>query len=198
MFIYFTSAVAETNRAPFDLPEAEQELIAGYHTEYSSFRFAMFFMGEYVAMVIVSLVATTLFFGGWHGPFVHTIPWLGIIWFLIKALAVLYLYIWIRGTWPRVRYDQLMRLGWKFNIPVALINILVTSLVLVIFPRPAGSPWPSMTATWVLTAINIVMGIVLFFLVSAALKHSAEYLTRRGQRWTGGMTFEVLSGRREE
>jgi NADH-quinone oxidoreductase subunit H len=196
-FIYLTSAVAETNRAPFDLPEAEQELIAGYHTEYSSFRFAMFFMGEYVAMVIVSAVAVTFFFGGWHGPFPN-VAWLGAVWFLIKMLAVLYFYIWVRGTWPRVRYDQLMRLGWKLNIPAALINLLITALILALFPHPTGRPWPGITAAIILTVVSLILGAVLYFIVSASLKSSVNYVARRGQRGTGGISFDVLTGRREE
>jgi NADH-quinone oxidoreductase subunit H len=123
--VYMTAGIAETNRAPFDFPEAEQELVAGYHTEYSSMTFAMFFMAEYINMVTVSAVATDLFLGGWHGPFLPES--LGWIWFLIKVSAILFFYIWMRWTLPRYRYDQLMRFGWKVLLPVAVINLLVTA-----------------------------------------------------------------------
>ena len=124
-FIYMTAGIAETNRAPFDFPEAEQELVAGYHTEYSSMRFAMFFMAEYINMVTVSAVATDLFLGGWHGPFLPES--LGWIWFLLKVCAILFFYIWMRWTLPRYRYDQLMRFGWKVLLPIAVVNLLVTA-----------------------------------------------------------------------
>src|SRR5438309_7881370 len=123
--IYLTAGVAETNRAPFDFPEAEQELVAGYHTEYSSMSFAMFFLAEYVNMVTVSAVATDLFLGGWHGPLLPES--LGWIWFLIKVGAILFFYVWMRWTLPRYRYDQLMQFGWKVLLPVAVINLLATA-----------------------------------------------------------------------
>ena len=128
-FIYLTAGVAETNRAPFDFPEAEQELVAGYHTEYSSMSFALFFLAEYVNMVTVSAVATDLFLGGWHGPFLP--EWLGWIWFLAKVGALLFFYIWMRWTLPRYRYDQLMEFGWKWLLPAAVLNLLVTAGVVV-------------------------------------------------------------------
>ncbi len=137
--IYLLSAYAETNRSPFDLPEAESELTAGYHTEYSSMKFAMFFMAEYANMLTVSCVATLLFFGGASSPFGHLIPAFGpallqavlpIFWFVAKVFFFLFLYIWIRATVPRFRYDQLMSFGWKVLLPVAMANIVVTSLVL--------------------------------------------------------------------
>src|SRR6187431_898180 len=123
--IFMTAGVAETNRAPFDFPEAEQELVAGYHTEYSSMSFAMFFLAEYINMVTVSAVATDLFLGGWHGPFLPES--LGWIWFLIKISAILFFYVWMRWTLPRYRYDQLMSFGWKVLLPIAVINLLVTA-----------------------------------------------------------------------
>ena len=139
-FIYLMSAYAETNRSPFDLPEAESELVAGYHTEYSSMKFAMFFMAEYANMITVSCVATLLFFGGASSPFGHTldgvlnIPFFNaifpILWFVVKIFAFLFLYIWVRSTLPRFRYDQLMGFGWKFLLPMAMLNIVATSLVL--------------------------------------------------------------------
>jgi NADH-quinone oxidoreductase subunit H len=124
-FIYLTAGVAETNRAPFDFPEAEQELVAGYHTEYSSMSFAMFFLAEYVNMVTVSAVATSLYLGGWLGPFLP--DWLAWIWFLVKVFLILFFYVWMRWTLPRYRYDQLMEFGWKFLLPVAVLNLFVTA-----------------------------------------------------------------------
>ncbi len=123
--IYLTAGVAETNRAPFDFPEAEQELVAGYHTEYSSMSFAMFFLAEYINMVTVSAVATDLFLGGWHGPFLPES--LGWIWFLIKVSALLFFYVWMRWTLPRYRYDQLMAFGWKVLLPLSVLNLLATA-----------------------------------------------------------------------
>jgi NADH-quinone oxidoreductase subunit H len=131
--IYLISAIAETNRVPFDLPEAETELVAGFHTEYSSLKFALFFMAEYVNMMTVSVLATTLFLGGWNGPWVKDIPWLGPVWFLAKVFFFLFLYIWLRGTLPRFRYDQLMNFGWKALLPAALFNVVLASVIGVLF-----------------------------------------------------------------
>jgi NADH-quinone oxidoreductase subunit H len=130
--LYFTAAIAETNRVPFDLPEGESELVGGFHTEYSSFKFAMFLMAEYANIVTVSCLATLLFFGGWLGPAFGPPTLralLPVFWFCLKVLAFLFLYIWIRGTLPRFRYDQLMAFGWKFLLPVGLLNVLATSLI---------------------------------------------------------------------
>jgi NADH-quinone oxidoreductase subunit H len=124
-FIFMTAGIAETNRAPFDFPEAEQELVAGYHTEYSSMSFAMFFLAEYINMVTVSAVATDLYLGGWHGPWLPES--LGWIWFLLKVAALLFFYVWMRWTLPRYRYDQLMAFGWKVLLPASVINLLVTA-----------------------------------------------------------------------
>ena len=133
--LFFIGGLAETNRAPFDLPEAEQELTGGFHTEYSGMRFALFFLAEYANMIVVSSVATTLFLGGWLRPFpnVAWLSFLGIIpswgWFLLKSFFFLYVFIWVRATLPRYRYDQLMRLGWKVLIPLAILNLVVTGIV---------------------------------------------------------------------
>jgi NADH-quinone oxidoreductase subunit H len=124
-FIYMVAGVAETNRAPFDFPEAEQELVAGYHTEYSSMSFALFFLAEYVNMVTVSAVAVSLFLGGFYLPGLP--DWLGPVWFLLKLAVLLFFYIWMRWTLPRYRYDQLMDFGWKWLLPLALVNVLVTA-----------------------------------------------------------------------
>ncbi len=120
--LYFICAIAETNRAPFDLPEAESELVAGYHTEYSSMRFSTFFVGEYAAMISVAAVGTTIFFGGWQGPFLPPV-----VWFFIKVFIFMFVYIWLRATFPRFRYDQLMAFGWKVLFPLALLNTMVTA-----------------------------------------------------------------------
>src|SRR5438477_1018344 len=125
--VYLIAAIAETNRVPFDLPEAETELVAGFHTEYSAMKFALFFLAEYVNMLTVSMLATTLFLGGWNGPGVQSYPILGIFYFLIKIIFFLFLYIWLRGTLPRFRFDQLMSFGWKFLLPVAILNIILTA-----------------------------------------------------------------------
>jgi NADH-quinone oxidoreductase subunit H len=121
--IFSVCGIAETNRAPFDLAEAESELVAGYHTEYSSMKFGMFFMAEYAHMLNVSAIVTTLFLGGWQGPLLPPV-----VWFLIKVSLFLFGYIWLRATLPRFRYDQLMNFGWKFLLPLALLNIFVTGL----------------------------------------------------------------------
>src|SRR6188768_1019739 len=128
-FIYMCAGVAETNRAPFDFPEAEQELVAGYHTEYSSMSFAMFFLAEYVNMVTVSAVATSLYLGGWLGPLLP--DWMGWIWFLVKVFALLFFYVWMRWTLPRYRYDQLMEFGWKVLLPVAVVNLIATAALVI-------------------------------------------------------------------
>jgi NADH-quinone oxidoreductase subunit H len=135
-FVVFTiAAIAETNRTPFDLPEAESELVAGYFVEYSGFRFALFFLGEYIAMFIMASLAAVCFLGGWSIPWYITkaLPFLkyvpGIVWFLLKVYAFIFFYYWIRATLPRYRYDQLMAIGWKILIPVALANIVVTALI---------------------------------------------------------------------
>ena len=160
MLTYFVSGVAETNRAPFDLPEAENELVAGFHTEYSGMRFALFFLAEYANMIVVSAIVTTLFFGGWlpitlglgwvseaipgylanplgHWPFRFGGPFwpflTGFFWFSLKVFLVLFFYLWLRATYPRYRYDQLMRIGWKWLIPVAIVNLMVTALVVVLW-----------------------------------------------------------------
>jgi NADH-quinone oxidoreductase subunit H len=130
-FVYLMAAYAETNRIPFDLPEAETELVAGYHTEYSAMKFAMFFMAEYANMITVACVATLLFFGGWHGPLFGPPllqSLLPLLWFGIKIFGFLFLYIWVRGTLPRFRYDQLMSFGWKFLLPLAIANLVATAI----------------------------------------------------------------------
>jgi NADH-quinone oxidoreductase subunit H len=130
--IFFIAGVAEVNRAPFDMPEAEQELTAGYHAEYSGMKFALFFMAEYVKMIAISAIGATLFLGGFRGPFIDQIPILGPFYLFFKILVVLFLLIWLRATLPRLRYDRLMAFGWKFLLPVALANVFLTAVVLVL------------------------------------------------------------------
>jgi NADH-quinone oxidoreductase subunit H len=143
--VYVISSVAETNRVPFDLPEAESELVAGFFTEYSGMRFAFFFIAEYANMILVSCVAAALFLGGWNAPYPGTIlgyigldsiAWVeNVVWFAAKVYFFLFLFFWLRATLPRLRYDQLMRFGWKVMLPIALGNILITSIAAYLFPR---------------------------------------------------------------
>lgn len=130
--IFYIASLAEVNRAPFDMPEAEQELGAGYHTEYSGMKFALFYMAEYAKMIVVSSIFASLFLGGYRGPFVDQIPWLGPLYLMIKIVILLFTMIWVRATLPRIRYDKLMALGWKLMLPAALLNVFVTAAVLVI------------------------------------------------------------------
>jgi NADH-quinone oxidoreductase subunit H len=128
--IFFIAGVAESSRAPFDLPEAETELVAGFHTEYSGIRFAMFFLGEYIRVVLISAFTVTLFFGGWDGPVFGFLPWIWpMVWFTLKTAFFVYLFVWLRATLPRLRYDRLMWLGWKRLIPAALGWIVVTAIL---------------------------------------------------------------------
>jgi NADH-quinone oxidoreductase subunit H len=132
--IFMITALAETNRAPFDLPEAEGELVAGFHTEYSSMKFGLFFLGEFMNVIAISCIAVTLFLGGWNGPGPQS---LGLVWFGLKLAVLLFFFIWIRWTYPRLRYDQLMNLGWKILLPISLLNIVVTAIALQITGMPA-------------------------------------------------------------
>jgi len=159
-FIYFTAGVAETNRNPFDLPEAESELVSGFNTEYSGVKFAFFFLGEYTSMIIISCVAVTVFFGGWLPPFpnVPQLDFLGLVpgavWFLLKVSGFIFAYIWFRSTFPRYRFDQLMALGWKWLIPISLANILLVAFAILLFPgRTTGMVWLS----WIFGGLFVVM-----------------------------------------
>src|SRR5256712_6740478 len=139
--LFFICGVAETNRAPFDLPEAESELVAGFHTEYSGFRFSLFFLAEYANMITVSAMAVTLFWGGWLRPFpnVAALAFLDLIppvlWFAAKVIVFLYFYLWFRASWPRYRYDQLMKLGWQFLLPLAMANVIVTAILVLVLAK---------------------------------------------------------------
>lgn len=120
-FLFFTAGIAETHRLPFDLPEAEAELVAGFHSEYSSLKFGMFFIGEYIGILLISSLAVLLYFGGWHGPWLPPV-----VWFLLKVSVFLMIFIWLRAAFARPRYDQLIAFGWKIMFPLALVNLLVT------------------------------------------------------------------------
>lgn len=130
--IFYVAALAELNRAPFDMPEAEQELTAGYHVEYSGMKFTLFFMAEYIKMIAVSFIFATLFLGGYRGPFIDQIPALGPLYVFIKVFFILFVMIWVRATLPRIRYDRLMAFGWKVLLPLALLNVFVTAFALVL------------------------------------------------------------------
>lgn len=149
--LFYIAALAEVNRAPFDMPEAEQELTAGYHTEYSGIKFTLFFMAEYIKMIGVSAIFVTLFMGGWQGPLVEQIPWLGLLWFWLKIGGSLVLMIWLRSTHPRLRYDRLMAFGWKVLIPLALANILVTAAAQISLPLMWG----------VIAVLVVIVGIIM-------------------------------------
>lgn len=163
--IYLIAMVGETNRAPFDLPEAEGELVGGFHTEYSSMRFAMFFMAEYMNMITVSALATTLFLGGWHAPLPFSLidgadaGWWGLLWFLVKVVLVLSVFVWLRGTLPRLRYDQFMRFGWKWLIPISLGWILLVAT----FRVGRRDGWFATPVFWVAAAVVFVALLVASF-----------------------------------
>jgi NADH-quinone oxidoreductase subunit H len=130
--IFLIAGMAETNRSPFDMPEAEQELTAGYHVEYSGMKFALFFMAEYIKIIAVSMIAATLFLGGYMGPFLDQLPWLGPVYLFIKTLIMIFVFIWVRATLPRFRYDRLMAFGWKVLLPLALLNVFIAALITVL------------------------------------------------------------------
>ncbi len=173
--IYAISVVGETNRAPFDLAEAESELVGGFHTEYSSFKFAMFFLAEYINMITVSALATTLFLGGWRAPWPLSLwhganaGWWPVLWFVGKVVAFIFVFVWLRGTLPRLRYDQFMHLGWKTLIPINLVWILAVTSIHVL--RDRG--WPAWKAT------VLPLGIVLLLIVVPALMAYEGYTARR-------------------
>ena len=155
-FLFFAAGCAEINRSPFDLMEADSEIVAGFHIEYSGMKFAMFYLVEYAEAVAISAIITTLFLGGWRGPILP--PWL---WFLIKVFAVFFVMIWTRTTLPRIRIDQLMALAWKFLLPLALINLIITAIQVLIWP---------VALPWVMVPVNIMIMAVLVLLWSKFFK----------------------------
>ncbi len=169
--IYVVSAVAEVNRAPFDLPEAEGELVGGFHTEYSSMKFAMFFLAEYINMTTVSSMAVTLFLGGWRPPPIPFLSglegWWGLLWFTLKLSLVLFMFIWLRGTLPRLRYDQLMKIGWKFLIPVALVYTMMVAAMRVL-------PDTQDRLLYIVAPLLLVAGIASFFMSRSAASDAAS------------------------
>jgi NADH-quinone oxidoreductase subunit H len=178
--IYAVSVVGETNRAPFDLPEAESELVGGFHTEYTSFKFAMFFLAEYINMVTVSALATTLFLGGWRAPWPISLwhganhGWYPVLWFVAKVVIGIFIFIWLRGTLPRLRYDQFMALGWKILIPINLVWILAVTAIHVL--RDRG--WESWKATALPLAIVVLLVVVpaLIVVEGTSARRRAEYI----------------------
>jgi NADH-quinone oxidoreductase subunit H len=157
--IFFAAGCAEINRSPFDLLEADQELVAGFHTEYSGMKFAMFYLVEYAEAVAISAIIATLFLGGWWGPFLP--PWMGWLWFVVKVFIVFFIMVWTRATLPRVRIDQLMAFGWKFLFPLALINLFVTAIQVLV--------WPD-ALPWLMVVINIAIMVILVLLWSRLFK----------------------------
>lgn len=155
--IFLISTLAEVNRAPFDMPEAEQELTAGYHTEYSGMKFALFFMAEYIKMIAVSVIAATLYFGGYLGPFVDRFPFLGPIYLLIKVLILLFFMVWVRATLPRLRYDRLMAFGWKYLLPLSLVNVMIIAVGIIL------------GKTWFIPVVSLIALVVSLLIVSRSL-----------------------------
>ncbi len=193
--IYAVAVVGETNRAPFDLPEAESELVGGFHTEYSSFKFAMFFLAEYINMVTVSALATTMFLGGWHAPFGLVSLWHGansgwwpMLWFVVKVVAIIFVFVWLRGTLPRLRYDQFMHLGWKVLIPINLGWILAVGTMHVLNDRG----WPAWkSATVVTVPVLLVILAVFSAQESAVARRRAERLAEDEAELRLGPAFPV-------
>jgi NADH-quinone oxidoreductase subunit H len=162
--IYFLGSMAEINRTPFDLLEAEGEIVAGYNIEYSGFKFALFYLTEYTEAIAVSTIIATLYLGGWKGPF-DTLPVLPVLWFLIKVFAVFAVIIWVRATLPRLRIDQVMGFAWKFLLPLSLINLLITGAQVVF--------WPNISQ-WVIVGVNVVLAAVLILVFSRFFRTSGD------------------------
>ena len=169
LFIFVTGMSAELNRTPFDIAEAESEIIAGYHTEYSGIKFALIFATETGAMLVVSAIIATLFLSGWNGPFESFLGWL---WFLLKTLGIIFVFIWVRGTYPRLRLDQIMALSWKFLLPLSLINLAVTSIEVFVLKGVDG--YLSTMDLWIMAGINIPLSIMLVLLLGGALNKKVD------------------------
>jgi NADH-quinone oxidoreductase subunit H len=187
--------VGETNRAPFDLPEAEGELVGGFHTEYSSMRFAMFFMAEYMNMITVSALATTLFLGGYHAPLPFNLLGLdhgywGVLWFVLKVIVMLFLFVWLRGTLPRMRYDQFMRFGWRWLIPVSLVWIVAVAT----FRVGNLEGWFSTRAFWIVAAVIFVVLLGLSFFGGGEEKGADDGPKREFDAFAGGYPVPPMLG----
>jgi NADH-quinone oxidoreductase subunit H len=193
--IYAVAVVGETNRAPFDLPEAESELVGGFHTEYSSFKFAMFFLAEYINMITVSALATTLFLGGWRAPWPISLwsgansGWWPILWFVIKIVIGIFIFVWLRGTLPRLRYDQFMAFGWKVLIPINLVWILAVTSIHVL--RDRG--WVAWEATALPLAIVLLVVVIpaLMLMEGASARRTAARLEADEEAARERPTFPV-------
>jgi NADH-quinone oxidoreductase subunit H len=159
--IFMIATLAEVNRSPFDMPEAEQELTAGYHSEYSGMKFALFFMAEYEKMIVISLITATLFFGGYLGPGIERFPWLGPVYLLIKVVILLFWMIWVRATLPRIRYDRLMAFGWKVMLPLALAVVFITALGILL------------EQLWLIPILSVIAGGFATLLVNRSLRRKA-------------------------
>lgn len=166
--IFWIATLAEVNRAPFDMPEAEQELTAGYHAEYSGMKFALFFMAEYQKMIVVSAILATLYFGGYLGPFVDRFPWLGPIYMIIKIILLLFVMIWVRATWPRIRYDRLMAFGWKILLPLSLAIAFITATGILLADL-TGSP----LYFWAIPLVSVLAGLFTVAVIYRELRRKA-------------------------
>jgi NADH-quinone oxidoreductase subunit H len=160
VLIFWTATLAEVNRSPFDMPEAEQELTAGYHVEYSGMKFALFFMAEYIKMWAVSAILASLFLGGFHGPFVSELPWLGPLYLFAKVIFLFFVMIWVRATLPRIRYDRLMAFGWKVLLPLALANVFITATGILLADTFQSGLW-----LWSIPALSILSFVLLVVIV---------------------------------
>ncbi len=165
--VFLIATLAEVNRAPFDMPEAEQELTAGYHTEYSGMKFALFFMAEYQKMIVISAIAATLFFGGFLGPGVDRWPWLGPLYMFLKVAILLFGMIWVRATWPRIRYDRLMALGWKILLPLALAIVFITAAGILLAEQV------NPLFKWTIPVVSLLAGFAAVMVVNRALRRKS-------------------------
>ena len=172
--LYFVAALAENERTPFDLLEAESEIVAGYHIEYSGLKFAWFFLAFFLNTLLLSAIATTLFLGGWQGPFVDRVPLLGVVYFFLKTIVLVFAFMWIRATFPRLRIDQMMALAWKVLVPVGLILVLLAAVVVKV-------PWPPLVRDGVLFVSNVVVLLVALGAIGRHLRHEAERFSGRRQ-----------------
>ncbi|NWG33021.1 MAG: NADH-quinone oxidoreductase subunit NuoH [Chloroflexi bacterium] len=166
--IFWIATLAEVNRAPFDMPEAEQELTAGYHAEYSGMKFALFFMAEYQKMIVVSAILAVLYFGGYLGPFVDRFPWLGPIYMIIKIILLLFVMIWVRATWPRIRYDRLMAFGWKILLPLSLAIAFITASG-ILLAEMSGNP----LYFWAIPVVSVLAGLFTVAVIYRELRRKA-------------------------